>query len=624
MSSVNVPPGMAFGADDERRFREELERRARLSAAENLRLRHVQADPYNAVKSGYIYTVDEKRAGQVLLMPDIPYLEIVTRITQLFPVVLILKSRQLMMTWLFCWLALHEALYSPNSLTVLQGKRLEDVKAKGDKGLMGRVLTIYRRLPWFLKPSYWRLVREQINPGKPKREDTTTSLQIGGGGVLMSAPEGPDIVRSRTITKMLMDELTFHQHGKQAWDAAVPTIDNAEPMAWTPPPWLESWNERMAKRCPDLVVDPTQPRPRASIAGVSTPNGEDPVMYGKAPWEEWEPWPELTGYEYDDNLGPVEGLRVYIHKREAEGYVLPPIVCVRLHYTAEYRPIAWARRRASISTYSSIAAYEQENEIRFRSFAGLPVFGEKHFKFLHLQRYQVDPRRPTLVSTDTGYQGQSACFWQESTVRVGNIWWRRSHLFFHRLEKECTLDRAIDLYKQDLWRYGIDWRTVRWITDYNTLVSHQGGTGITDMQIFAEHGIDPEARHVGPNQKSQLLGLARKALMVWPDGRSGVEIDPVGAPKVVRMLDGGWRYKEPQVGEGPKEEPAKDGTYDHIGDSFCYRFWRCSSEIWNTTIPIVFDRPTPEVTYYYKDAFLKRRGASAKRKTRRTGPGPAF
>ena len=546
--------------------------------------------PFYAIERGYVLTEDEKRGGETRPMPALPYLRIMTDLFMKYPIGIIFKSRQMMASWLFCWIVLWTAKFKPGSLSIMQGKRLDDVKAVGTKSLMGRMLFIHNHLPAFLRSAGEALEQEK----KTKEARTLTSLVIPGGGVVVASPQGPDVIRSKTATTVVMDELPHHPEGLEAWTAALPTVDGAD----------QSYSQ-------------------ARLWGIGTPNGRDPLCFEMAPWEKWREWDEKTGYEYVDGAGEVQGLRVYLKHREYEGYTLPPICCVRLHYTAEYDPAAWARRRATRAAYPSEGAYEREHEISFKTVAGMAVFGESEFTSSHLEKWEPDVTRPLVISMDLGYQGTSAAFWQESTVRLAGRYWKRHHLWFHKLWRQTTLQDVLFEIKGILVRQGFNWQSARWIADYNSLNTHHGGAGITDFEIYYQHNIVPEARRVGPHQVDQGINLIRRALKPLPDGRPGLLVDPDGAPLVVQMFDGGYRYDDPADGKGYTETPLKDGTYDHIADSVRYRFWADPGAIFDASDDVSADQPMPGQTSYVRQ-YLKKKKRSHQNTELGVGPSGAL
>ena len=511
-----------------------------------LEQRECAKTPWYAISKGYILTEDEKRGGITRVMPPLPYLHILCDLFMKYPIGVMLKSRQMMASWLFCWIILWTAKYHKGSLSLMQGKRLDDVKAIGTKSLMGRLLFMYRNLPDFLKSkdeldAIMMSRHQKKHDPTAKGGETLTTLVIPGGGVAIAAPQGPDVIRSKTATTVVMDELPHHPEGLEAWTAALPTVDGADPKY-----------------------------SKSRLWGVGTPNGMDPLCYNMAKWENWRTWKEMTGFKYKDGT-EVEGLRVYLKEREYEGYKLSPICCVRLHYTAEYDPDAWARRRATRAAYPTEAAYEREHEISFRTVAGLAVFKELTGK--HLENWTPDPYRPLIISMDLGYQGTSACMWQEEAIHFGDRVYRRQHLFWHELWKGRYLKDVLMEIKMQIIKRGLNWQSARWIADFNSLNTHHGGAGITDYRIFEESGIIPEARKVGQHQVDQGISLIRQSMRLLPDGKPGMLIDKDSAQMVVAMFDGGYRYEEPTPGKSYTETPMKDGTYDHIADSIRYRYW---------------------------------------------------
>lgn len=560
-----------------------------------LEQRECAKTPWYAISKGYVLTEDEKRGGVTRVMPNLPYLKILCELFMLYPIGVMLKSRQMMASWLFCWIILWTAKYNKGSLSLMQGKRLDDVKAIGTKSLMGRLMFMYRNLPDFLKTSdeldaMMTGKHEKKHDPTKKGGETLTTLVIPGGGVVVASPQGPDVIRSKTATTVVMDELPHHPEGMEAWTAALPTVDGA-----------------------DLKYS------KARLWGVGTPNGMDPLCYGMAKWEDWRTWKEMTGFKYEDG-SEVEGLRIYLKEREYEGYKLAPICCVRLHYTAEYDPPAWARRRATRAAYPTEAAYEREHEISFRTVAGLAVY--KELTNRHLESWTPDQYRPLIISMDLGWQGTSACMWQEEAVHFSDRTYRRQHLFWHELWKGVGLKDVIMQLKLQIAKYGLNWQSARWVADYNSLNTHHGGAGVTDFKIFNDNGIEPEARKVGPHQVDQGIKLVRQAMRLLPDGTPGMMVDKDNAQMVTAMFDGGYRYEEPTLGKGYTETPAKDGTFDHIADSIRYRFWVEPDVVFDPeSDDLPQDQAQRGTALYVKNYYLRKKNSPEQGD--RSGIGPA-
>ena len=138
------------------------------------------------------------------------------------PLLIICKSRQMMMTWLFCVLALWDAMFHPGRLIMLQSKREED--AVGDEvagdGLLGRCKFILNHLPGAV----------ELNPQDILLPDGGTAhkrgnrIQFSRNSTLWAIPQGASIIRQRTASGILSDEAAFQDEFSDAYTAALPCI----------------------------------------------------------------------------------------------------------------------------------------------------------------------------------------------------------------------------------------------------------------------------------------------------------------------------------------------------------------------------------------------------------------
>ena len=124
----------------------------------------------------------------------------------------IVKSRQMMMTWLFTALSLWDAMFHQGRLIMLQSKT--EREAVGDEysgqGLLGRCKFMLRQCPPWLVPTYTIKSTQVIFP-------TMNST-------LWAIPQGAAIIRSYTSAGILSDECAFQDEFSDAYGAAVPTI----------------------------------------------------------------------------------------------------------------------------------------------------------------------------------------------------------------------------------------------------------------------------------------------------------------------------------------------------------------------------------------------------------------
>ena len=122
------------------------------------------------------------------------------------------KSRQMIMTWLFVALNLWFGMYSRGKLIFFQSKKEDD--AIGDEnagtGLLGRAKFIYNHLP-----DHYKVPCEMVY-NKIKFPETNSTI--------WAVPQGGDIIRQHTASSILSDEMAFQPEAEHAYTGALPTI----------------------------------------------------------------------------------------------------------------------------------------------------------------------------------------------------------------------------------------------------------------------------------------------------------------------------------------------------------------------------------------------------------------
>jgi hypothetical protein len=143
-----------------------------------------------------------------------PYLQDMVRLWIDNPRLVVLKARQMLLTWLFVGLALWDALFHRGRLIMLQSKREEDAvgdETSGD-GLLGRAKFIMNHLP----------LRRELCP-----EYTPVGTKIlfpRQGSTIWAIPQGGAIIRQRTASGILSDEAAFQPEFGDAYTAAQPCV----------------------------------------------------------------------------------------------------------------------------------------------------------------------------------------------------------------------------------------------------------------------------------------------------------------------------------------------------------------------------------------------------------------
>jgi len=133
---------------------------------------------------------------------------------------IILKARQLGLTWLALAYAVWRMIFTPGFAVVALSKREEDAKE-----LTRRVTFILRYLPrWMIRQKE----KGSMFAG-PMWDSTTMTVIIthpdGEPSVFTSMSAGPDSGRSFTANLVILDEWAFQQWAEEIWSAAYPTIN---------------------------------------------------------------------------------------------------------------------------------------------------------------------------------------------------------------------------------------------------------------------------------------------------------------------------------------------------------------------------------------------------------------
>ena len=138
--------------------------------------------------------------------------------------VIVMKARQLGLTWLALSYALWRMIFQPGYSVIGLSQRESDAKE-----LIRRMKFILRYLP------DWLVVEGRKNAGKIKNsthkyyEDTVMSITInhpeGEPSTFQVMSSSPDSGRSFTANAVILDEWAYQQWAKEVFDSAYPTIN---------------------------------------------------------------------------------------------------------------------------------------------------------------------------------------------------------------------------------------------------------------------------------------------------------------------------------------------------------------------------------------------------------------
>lgn len=160
--------------------------------------------------TGYFRTKDE-HSQEINPLPPKDYLRAYLRELQEEQFVVVTKSRQVMVTWATLAYCLSVALLRKNQLIICQSKREEDAAS-----LIKRIYHLYDNLPDWIKG---------VRPRKYPPHAHSMKLEIPvNGSMIWGVPQGPDIVRSNTVSVYFSDETDFQPEATSSIRAAMPSI----------------------------------------------------------------------------------------------------------------------------------------------------------------------------------------------------------------------------------------------------------------------------------------------------------------------------------------------------------------------------------------------------------------
>ena len=166
-------------------------------------------DPWAAVREGKIFTLDQTDfKTPVKPFPVKPHLEHLTKIWQEHQLLLVPKSRRMMMSWLMCYLHLWMAMFHPGRSVFI----VSDKEQKSDE-LVRRCEFMYDNIPDGLIL-------------KPQMRAKYCSLEFPGlDSYIMGLPSGAAQLRQYTASALLFDEFAFWSDAMETLGAARPTIE---------------------------------------------------------------------------------------------------------------------------------------------------------------------------------------------------------------------------------------------------------------------------------------------------------------------------------------------------------------------------------------------------------------
>lgn len=202
-------------------------------------------DPYEFVFK-YAYTLDpHDSVSPIKPIPDRTYTRELISMWLENNSLLVVKSRQMMVTWLFCALNTWLAMTQQGQYIFFISKKEDDAGFSTSLSLLSRCFFIYDHLPQEMQIKYKRT----ISP--------STLVFPGRNSTMHGVSQDSDAVRQYTASSIFFDEMAFMEHAEQCFASIKPTLDGYK---------------HKIKVGNIILALP-------KFAGVSTPNGKRNLFY---------------------------------------------------------------------------------------------------------------------------------------------------------------------------------------------------------------------------------------------------------------------------------------------------------------------------------------------------------
>lgn len=301
----------------------------------------------------YCKTLDpHDRKNPIKLIPRHPYLEKMVEEWEANQLVLVVKSRQMMASWLFTALHLWDAMYHKGRSIFFISKKEEDAGFGNQLSLLGRVEFILDNLPEKMRPKY----KKGIRPPKVEFPEQYSSI--------MACSQEAEALRQFTASRVMSDEMAFQERAEQAYIAMKPTLDGG-----------------------------------GCLTGISTPNGRQNLFYFLV--NDIKRGDKKDG-QIGVNIGSISNVRqetigkgLWLRKNR-NGFTV-----IGLHHSAHPSKTAdWVKEAKK--SYVSEDAWKQEQELDFTKTEGSRVY--PGFKLdRHVRKLKYNPYRTIWRGWDFGY-----------------------------------------------------------------------------------------------------------------------------------------------------------------------------------------------------------------------------
>lgn len=277
--------------------------------------------------------------------------------------ILVVKSRQMMASWLYVALHLWDAMYHSGRSVFFVSKKEEDAGYGNQLSLLSRARFIIEHLPSKLLPPGKDAITYDKRPPSisfPKRYST-----------IMAVSQDAEALRQYTASRILSDEMAFQERAEKAYVAMKPTIDGG-----------------------------------GALTGISTPNGRQNLFYYLV-----NDIQKGSKRDQQNRLGTITSVR---QEALCKGLTLRKnrngFTVLSLHYSADsHKNDDWVRKHKKSAL--SLDSWNQEMELDFTKTEGTRVYPAFE-QSKHVRKLNYNPHQEVWRCWDFGYN-HPACVWAQ-------------------------------------------------------------------------------------------------------------------------------------------------------------------------------------------------------------------
>lgn len=182
-------------------------------------------DSFSYFVSNYCF-IEDRKSKRAILFKLWPGQEEVAPLFLKIKHLILLKARQLGLTWLTAAYVVWRAIFHFHEFIVI-------ISAKEDLAVefLDRVKFMFDRLPHWMKPHVGKRTTTELFFGREEK-DAHGHLRITGlNSTIKSIPSTPDAGQSKTISLLVLDESALNRYCREIWSAAEPTLEHADGQA---------------------------------------------------------------------------------------------------------------------------------------------------------------------------------------------------------------------------------------------------------------------------------------------------------------------------------------------------------------------------------------------------------